>query len=120
MANRHRGEVTLVLDGTRFTLRLTLQALAEIETALELPGLGALGARLGGGRLSARDLAIVLAAAIRGGGAAIDDETVAARVAASDLPAVLAALGVLFEASFAGEAGAARPPDPPLPAARGA
>ena len=34
MTNRHRGEVSLNLGAERFALRLSLQALAEIEAAL--------------------------------------------------------------------------------------
>jgi hypothetical protein len=109
MANRHRGEVALDLGGRRFTLRLTLQALAEIENAFDLPSLGALGERFGGGRLSAGDLVVVLAAAIRGGGSELSDADVAGLVQARDLPVVIAAIGSLFEASF-DEAGDAVPP----------
>lgn len=55
-----------MLGGERRRLCLTLGALAEIETGLELDGLEALGERMR--RLSARDLMVVLAALLRGGG----------------------------------------------------
>ena len=55
-----------MLGGTRRRLCLTLGALAEIETGLGLDGLEALGERMR--RLSARDLTVVLAALLRGGG----------------------------------------------------
>jgi hypothetical protein len=119
MVNKHRGEVALVLGGRRFALRLTLQALAEIETALLLPGLGALGERLGGGRLASGDLIILLAAAIRGGGTPMSSEEIAALVEARDLPAVIEALGALFVVSFADEREATFLPDGPAPS-RGA
>lgn len=111
MVNRHRGEVRLALHGRSFTLRLTLQALAEIEDAFGLSGLGALGERLGAGRIAARELAALLGAAIRGGGTAIDDDEIAALVEPRDLPAIVAALGEMFELSLA----ALAEPAPPGP-----
>lgn len=99
-ANQHRGDVSLVLGGTEFTLRLTLQALAEIESALGAGDLQGLGARFAEGRMAARDLVGLLGAAIRGGGKALPDEEIARLVSASDLPAVVEALGRLFALSF--------------------
>lgn len=64
--NGARGEVGVMLAGVERRLCLTLGALAEIETALGLDGLGALAERMRA--LSARDLLIVLAALLRGGG----------------------------------------------------
>ena len=64
--NKARGEVSVVLVGVERRLCLTLGALAEIETALDIDGLGALGERMRA--LSARDLLVVLAALLRGGG----------------------------------------------------
>ena len=64
--NGARGEVEAMLAGAARRLCLTLGALAEIETALGVEGLGALAERMR--KLSARDLAVVLAALLRGGG----------------------------------------------------
>jgi len=66
MANPWAGEVALWLDGRRHVARLTLGALAEIETGLGLEGLSGLAERMRA--LSARDLMVVLAAVLRGGG----------------------------------------------------
>jgi hypothetical protein len=65
-ANGARGEVLAVLAGTERRLCLTLGALAEIETGLGLEGLSGLAERMRA--LSARDLTVVLAALLRGGG----------------------------------------------------
>ena len=65
-ANGARGEVVAVLAGTERRLCLTLGALAEIETGLGLEGLSGLAERMRA--LSALDLAVVLAALLRGGG----------------------------------------------------
>ncbi len=65
-ANGARGEVVAVLAGGERRLCLTLGALAEIETGLELDGLAGLAERMRS--LSARDLVTVLAALLRGGG----------------------------------------------------
>ena len=59
VANGARGEVVALLAGAERRLCLTLGALAEIETGLGLEGLSG---------LSARDLMVVLAALLRGGG----------------------------------------------------
>lgn len=66
MTNGPRGEVTATLAGAERSLCLTLGALAEIETALGIDGLSGLAERMRA--LSARDLTVVLAALLRGGG----------------------------------------------------
>ncbi len=64
--NGARGEVVAMLAGAERRLCLTLGALAEIETGLGLEGLAGLAERMRA--LSARDLTVVLAALLRGGG----------------------------------------------------
>lgn len=66
MVNGVRGEVAAILAGAERTLCLTLGALAEIETGLGVAGMAALAERMRS--LSARDLMVVLAALLRGGG----------------------------------------------------
>ena len=78
MANRRRGEVGLELGGERYTLCLTLGALAELEDAFDAPDLQALAVRFAGGRLSGRDLIKLLGVALRGGGHDLDDAAIAA------------------------------------------
>ena len=65
-ANGARGEAMAMLSGAERRLCLTLGALAEIETGLGLDGLSGLAERMR--TLSARDLTVVLAALLRGGG----------------------------------------------------
>ena len=64
--NGARGEATVVLGGQRRRVCLTLGALAEIETGLGVDGMAAVAERIKS--LSARDLMVVLAAVLRGGG----------------------------------------------------
>jgi len=66
--NGVRGEVSARLAGADRCLCLTLGALAEIETRLGIEGLDRLAERMRA--LSARDLMVVLAALLRGGGEA--------------------------------------------------
>jgi hypothetical protein len=66
MVNRARGEAELMAGGKSYRLLLTLGALAEIEDGLGLDDLSGVGARLA--RTRAADLAIVVAALLRGGG----------------------------------------------------
>lgn len=68
MANPWAGEVEIVMDGVPHVARLTLGALAEMETALPAGGLIDLAERFETGRFSARDVVAVLVAGLRGGG----------------------------------------------------
>ena len=108
MANRYRGDVSLVLGGERLTLRLTLAALAEIEDAFGAQNLSDLGARFAAGGLKARDLVAILGAAARGGGSLLEDHAIAARVPATELPRVAKAVADLLARTF-GEGDADRP-----------
>lgn len=82
--NGVRGEAAVILGGARRRACLTLGALAEIETGLGVDGMAAVAERMK--TLSARDLMIVLAAVLRGGGevepeAAVDPREAAVAVA---------------------------------------
>ena len=85
MTNGARGEAAVMLGGERRRVCLTLGALAEIETGLGVDGLAAVAERMK--TLSARDLMVVLAAVLRGGGetepdvAAVDPREAAVAVA---------------------------------------
>ena len=107
MANRRRGEVPLQLGTERYTLCLTLGALAELESALQAPDLAGLAERFAAGRLGARDLIALLGAALSGGGHDLDDRAVAALPLAGGFAALTEALGEALLAAF-GEA----EPDP--------
>jgi len=74
--NRARGEVVLLVDAAPRRLCLTLGALAEIETALDVNQTDELSSRLQ--RMVARDVIAVLAALLRGGGEVMTDADVAA------------------------------------------
>ncbi len=68
MANPHAGEVALILDGQRHVMKLTLGALAELETLLEAGGLVELAERFEAGAFSTRDVLALIVAGLRGGG----------------------------------------------------
>jgi hypothetical protein len=68
MANPYAGEVAVLLDGQRHVAKLTLGALAELETALETGSLFDLIERFEGGRFSSRDVLALVVAGLRGGG----------------------------------------------------
>jgi len=68
MANPWTGEVALVIDGERHVLKLTLGALAELETGLGSGSLVDLVARFEGGEFSTRDVLALIVAGLRGGG----------------------------------------------------
>jgi len=76
MANRRRGEVAVMIDGTPRILCLTLGALAELELAFKVENLSELGEHFASGQFSADDLVHILGAGLRGGGNLYTDEDV--------------------------------------------
>ena len=103
MANAHRGDVDLAIGSEIFTLRFTLQSLAEMEAAFGVADLVALGNRLSSGQLAAGDVIRILGPAMRGGGTQKSDVEIAALMPASHLQDIVAAISALLTATF-GEA----------------
>jgi hypothetical protein len=68
MANRYRGEASLQGPNGSYTLRLSLDALAHLETAFEAENLCALTKQLLDGDLTAAQLQTVLTEALVAGG----------------------------------------------------
>ena len=68
MENPWAGEVSLVLDGERRVMKLTLGALAELEASLGEGSLVDLTRRFEDGGHSARDVMALIVAGLRGGG----------------------------------------------------
>lgn len=112
MPNRIRGEVALQLGDTRYTLCLTLGALAELEDAFGVQDLTALAERFGTGRLSSRNLLTLLAIALRGGGHAMSDQEVARLPLDDGIEPVAAALADLLVMTFGGDDASPNPPEP--------
>jgi hypothetical protein len=95
MPNLHRGEIE-----------------AELEAAFGADDLVALAERFGAGRLKARDLVRIIGAGLRGAGAAVSDDDVAAMTIADGAHGFVRVAGALIAATFGT---AERPPDPPAP-----
>lgn len=68
MANPWTGEVALVIDGTPRVMKLTLGALAELETQLGEDTIIGLVERFENGAFSSRDVLALIVAGLRGGG----------------------------------------------------
>lgn len=100
MANIHRGEVEIVLDGEPRTACLTLGALAELEARLQAGDLAGLAERFESGRISARDLMAILGAGLRGAGHAISDEALAKMSVAGGVAGAADAAARLLRATF--------------------
>lgn len=114
MANRHRGEISAVLDGRERTLCLTLGSLAELEAAFGVNDLVALAERLGSGRLSAVDVAKIIGCGLRGAGERVSDDEVAAMRTDGGAAGFARVAAELIRAAFGGEAEereGARPPE---------
>lgn len=69
-----RGDVPLIVGGETFTLRFTLNALAELEETMGVESLPEIGERIAAGR--ARDIVLFIGALMRGGGHDLDQEQV--------------------------------------------
>ena len=71
--NAARGEVMGRFGEETHRLVLTIGALAELEAALAVSDIMALLERFAGGRISAREAALVVMAGLKGGGIALGD-----------------------------------------------
>lgn len=103
MANRHRGEIETELGGSRYTLCLTLGALAEIEHAYGGEDLLAIAERFEQGRIRASDAIRVIAAGLRGAGHTVTDAEVAAMQVDGGAAGYLRIVAELLKATFAVE-----------------
>ena len=101
MANAHRREIEAELSGQRYTLCLTLGALAEIEHAYGGEDLIAIAERFETGRIGATDAIRVIGAGLRGAGNAVTDEEVAAMRVDGGAAGYLAIVVKLLKATFA-------------------
>lgn len=120
MVNRYRGETALMVEGQALPMRLTLGALAELEQAFAVDSLPALGERFATGRLSARDVARILAAGLRGAGSSLGEDEVREMAFDGGLNGAIRAAIALLEVTFGEVADRAvapetdiRPPAPP-------
>lgn len=77
MVNPWRGEVALRADGQTHTLRLSLGALAALETTLGAEGLLDLADRIDRGGLRTREVIAILTAGFQGAGHAVEAQAVA-------------------------------------------
>jgi hypothetical protein len=110
MPNKRRGEVALQLGDRRYTLCLTLGALAELEEAFGAGDLMALAERFGTGKLSSRDLLTILSVALRGGGHDLSDAETASLPLSEGIGPVAAAIAELLVATFGAETPTPNPP----------
>jgi hypothetical protein len=79
MANPFRGEVVLSVDGEERVMRLTLGALAELETRLECDSLMEMISRFETGAFRVRDLICLITAGLNGGGWRLSESDLLAR-----------------------------------------
>lgn len=111
MTNRHRGEIVAELDGRRWTLCLTLGALAELETHFKVASLTELAQVFAGRPLSAGDLIAILAAGLRGGGHDLADEDVAEMRHGEGPEGFAGIVAELLQATFSAGAAKGSPDD---------
>lgn len=96
MVNPYRGEVELSVDGAPRVMRLTLGALAELETKLKCESLLEMIARFETGGFRVSDLISLLTAGLNGGGWKISEiDLVKSRIDGGPLAAAQAAARLL-------------------------
>ena len=105
MANTHRGEIDVTLDGKRYRMCLTLGALAELEDAFGDEDMLALATRFESGRLRSQDAIRIIGGGLRGCGHEIDDGAVACMTSADGAAGYIAIVARLLEVTFGGGAG---------------
>ena len=118
ITNRYRGEITAKLDDRQWQLCLTLSALAELEAKLGEEDIGALASRFSSGRLSAKDILIIIAAGLRGGGHDIGDEEVGEMRCENGVTGFAQIVADLLMVTFSDASKAKQneaPPNPPRP-----
>ncbi|MEQ8746949.1 gene transfer agent family protein [Pyruvatibacter sp.] len=100
MANRHRGEISAVLNGELHTLVLTLGALAELEDAFGGEDILSVAEKLRSGRLSARQCVAIIGAGLRGAGQQIADDDVARMTTDGGVTGFVRIISELLTATF--------------------
>jgi len=107
MTNPYAGEVSLVINGERRVLKLTLGALAELEDALGATSLVALVERFEAGSFSARDVMALIMAGLHGAGhATVADDLLRADIEGGAVAAARASARLLALAFALPEAAA--------------
>lgn len=99
MANPYAGEVAVVIDGQAHVCKLTLGALAELESTLGVASLVDLISRFETGAFSGRDVMAVIVAGLRGGGwSGQSSDLIAAEIAGGPVGAAKLAATLLARA----------------------
>jgi hypothetical protein len=99
MANPYAGEVVIRLNGVAHVAKLTLGALAELETQLGETSLLGLVERFESQRFSGRDVLALIVAGLRGGGwAGTASDLLAAEIAGGPVGAAALAAELLARA----------------------
>ena len=101
MVNARRGEIEAELSGRRYTLCLTLGALAEIEHAYGGDDLVSIAERFETGKIGANDAIRVIGAGLRGAGNAVTDDEVSAMTVEGGAAGYLSIVVRLLKATFA-------------------
>lgn len=124
MPNKQRGIAELVINGKKYNLQLTLDALAELEDGLGLESLIEIQAALNPPK--AKKLKVILASLILGGGdvsesddkSAMDNAmTIAGSLTVTNLMALPEKLGAVIEMAM--DDGDENPPEEAAPQVKG-
>ncbi|MFW6076653.1 MAG: gene transfer agent family protein [Hyphomicrobiales bacterium] len=110
MGNRHRGEIEVELGDRRWTLCLTLGALAELESAYGDEDMLSLAERFERGATGARDAIRIIGAGLRGGGQDVSDAEVAALPVEGGAAGYIRIVADLLQATFAPAGSEESPP----------
>lgn len=100
MVNPLRGEIEAELDGRKWTLCLTLGALAGLENALGVESLSELSQKFASGSLRSSDLLKILSAGLFGGGYVLSEDEVAEMRVEGGVNGYIEIVTRLLEATF--------------------
>lgn len=118
MANPIRGEVAVVADGNTYTLRLGMNAIVEIETALDI-GIAQVTALFQGEGLKVGNMRLVLWAALRERHPDLTLEDAGDIMGHMGLADTIAKLGEAMQAAFPEPAAGKKPSRPRTKAGTG-
>jgi len=109
MANSHKGERAITVEGVEYRLRFSVNAICELEDATDAP-IETLGSRLGSGQAGVRDIRMLWWAALRDHHAAIDLQATGVLVDQVGLATAITVIGEVLALAFPADAGGKKKP----------
>ena len=104
MANSHKGERAITVEGVEYRLRFSVNAICELEDAINAP-IETLGSRLASGQAGVRDIRMLWWAALRDHHAAVDLKATGVVVDTLGLTTAITVIGEVLALAFPPDSG---------------